>query len=118
MLAFPRDAQFQRATGERAKCSSAPELQCSSAPVVQRTSQHQVSEQLPSNVVSAIGMEVVVAYSKITCVCVNEFGFAVAVQEYDLIKHPNERPKRLPFDCDIGLQSSSRPLDLWGYFLY
>ena len=117
MLAFPQEAQFQRATGERVRCSSAPELQCSSAPVVQRTSQHQVSEQCPSNVVSAIGIEVVVAYSKITCVCVNGFGFPDVVQEFDLIKHPNEGPNRVPFDCDIGLESRSRPLDQWGYFL-
>lgn len=78
-------------------------LQCSSAPVVQHTSQHQVSEQCPSNVVSAIGMQVVVAYSKITCVCVNGFGSAVVVQEFNVIKHPNERPNRVPFDCNIGL---------------
>jgi hypothetical protein len=47
-------------------------------------------------------MEVVVAYSKIPCICVNGFGFPVVVQEYDLIKRPNERPNRVPFDCDMG----------------
>jgi len=61
-------------------------------------------------------MQVVVAYSKITCICVDRFGFAFVVQEFDLIKHPNEGSNRVPFDCNISLESRSRPLDQWGYF--